>query len=153
VTSRRLLVVEDGREYSEAFERISAGAARPVRIVRAAGLAGALAALEPGGVDGVFLDVVFDRIPGGELTGPLDAVLARFGGDRERARKELADSQGFYLLDALAPLLRSLPVVIGWDFSLEPGRLAALRERVPRLEGLSDGAPLSEALVRLLGRL
>ena len=152
MTPRPLLVVEDGREYSEAFERLTA-AKREVRIVRAGSFVEARAVLEAGGIAGVFVDVVFDRIPEAELAGPLEALLARFGGDRARAVRQLAESQGFYLLDLLAPLLGRLPVVIGWDFSREPGRLAALRERVPGLEGLAEDAPLSEALARLLGRL
>jgi hypothetical protein len=153
VTPRTLLVVEDGREYSEAFERLAAAAEAPVRILRAGSLAEARAALETGGVAGVFLDVVFDRVPEAELAGPLAALLARFGGDRARALGQLAESQGFYLLDLLAPLLAGLPVVIGWDFSREPGRLAALRERLPGLEGLGEDAPLSTGLARLLERL
>jgi hypothetical protein len=152
VTARTLLVVEDGREYTEAFERLAGAAERPVRIVRAGNLAEARPPLESGGVGGVFVDVAFDRVPEGELAGPLDGLVARFGGDREAATRQLAENQGFYLLDLLAPLLVRLPVVIGWDFSREPGRLAALRERVPGLEGLAENAPLSEALARLLAR-
>jgi hypothetical protein len=153
LTSRTLLVVEDGREYSEALERLAASGPGLVRILRAECLAKARAALEAGGVAGVFLDVVFDRVSGEELAGPLGALLARFGGDQARALKQLAENQGFYLLDLLSPLLSHLPVVIGWDFSREPGRLAALRERVPGLEGLAEDAPLSEALARLLRRI
>ena len=77
MTPCTLLVVEDGREYSEAFERLAASGARPVRILRAESLAKARAALESGGVAGVFLDVVFDRVSGEELTGPLGDLLAR----------------------------------------------------------------------------
>jgi len=44
-----------------------------------------------------------------------------------------------------------LPVAIAWDFTAEPARLAALRETVPGLRGVPEGAPLSEVLASLLG--
>jgi len=153
VSRKTLLVVEDGREYADAFERLASLDGLAVRIVRAAGLREAREALEAGGVAGVFLDVVFDRVPSSDLAGPRDELLARSGGDRALAERRLAESQGFYLLDALAPHLAERPVVIAWDFALEPKRLAALRERVPLLEGLADDASLTEALARFLRKL
>jgi hypothetical protein len=153
VSRKTLLVVEDGREYADAFERLASSEGLEVRIVRAAGLGEAREALEAGGVTGVFFDVVFDRVPSRNLAGPRDELLARSGGDRTLAERRLAESQGFYLLDALAPSLAERPVVIAWDFALEPNRLAALRERVPLLEGLADDASLSEALARFLRKL
>jgi hypothetical protein len=42
-----------------------------------------------------------------------------------------------------------MPVVIAHDFTLEPERLEALRERVPALEGIVDGTPISRVLERL----
>ena len=153
MSPKTLLVVEDGREYADAFERLASLDGLAVRIVRAAGLREAREALEAGGVAGVFLDVVFDRVPSSDLAGPRDELLARSGGDRRLAERRLAESQGFYLLDALAPRLAERPVVIAWDFALEPNRLAALRERVPLLEGLADDASLSEVLARFLRKL
>lgn len=139
---RRLLVVEDGREYSEAFARL----APELAVVRAASLAEAREALAAG-VHALFLDVLFDRVPEESLAGDLAALAARFGGDRQRAVRHLQENQGFYLLDALAAEIPSgLPVLISWDFSAEPLRLEALRRRVPSLRGLPDGASLSEAL-------
>jgi hypothetical protein len=41
------------------------------------------------------------------------------------------------------------PVLIAFDFSAEPERLAALRERIPGLEGIPEGTPLSRILERL----
>jgi len=153
VSGKTLLVVEDGREYADAFERLASSEGLAIRIVRAAGLREAHEALEAGGVTGVFLDVVFDRVPSRDLAGPRDELLARSGGDRALAERRLAESQGFYLLDALAPGLATRPVVIAWDFATEPKRLAALRERVPLLEGLADDASLSDALARFLRKL
>ncbi len=149
--TRRVLVIEDGLEYGEAFARLSKGSDPPVEIVRLSRLEEARGVLKAGRIAAVFVDVVFDRVPGEELAGPLPDLVARFGGDRPRAVRHLAENQGFYLLDALAPELRDIPVVLAWDFSAEPGRLAALRERIPRLSGLPDGASAGEALALLLG--
>ncbi len=76
--------------------------------------------------------------------------MARFGGDRVRAVRHLATHQGFYILDALAPMLEGVPVVLAYDFAVEPQRLQALRRRVPRLSGLEDGASISQALETML---
>lgn len=139
---RRLLVVEDGREYTEAFARL----APELTVLRASSLAEAREVLASG-VDALFLDVVFDRIPEEGLAGDLAALVSRFGGDHARAVRHLSENQGFYLLDALASELPpGLPVVISWDFAAEPGRLEALRRRVPALRGLPDGSSLAEAL-------
>ncbi len=144
---KRLLVVEDGTEYSEAFGRFAPG----VEVIRATSLASARAALAQD-VDALFLDVVFDRVPEEDLAGDLPALVARFGGDHPRAVKHLQENQGFYLLDALADeLAPGLPVLLSWDFSAEPKRLESLRRRVPSLRGLPDGSSLSEALAHLIG--
>jgi hypothetical protein len=98
----------------------------------------------------VFLDVVFDRTPEASLAGDAESLVARFGGDRARAVRHLATHQGFYILDALAPMLTGLTVILAYDFAAEPQRLEALRRRVPRLSGLQDGASLSQALEMML---
>jgi hypothetical protein len=136
-----LLVVEDGAEYTEAFRRL-----RPpseVEILRASDAAEARRVLETRPVDGVFLDVVFDRTPPEKLCG-----------DRSRSLEHLARQQGFYLAAELADVFPAhARVVIAYDFGAETKRLAALREKVPSLEGFEEGAPLSRALARLLARL
>jgi hypothetical protein len=144
---RRLLVVEDGTEYTEAFTRLDPEA----EVIRAASLPAARAALASG-VDALFLDVLFDRVPEEDLAGDLPAVVARFGGDRARAVRHLQENQGFYLLDALADAIPPhLPVLLSWDFASEPGRLESLRRKVPALRGLPDGSSLSQALALLAG--
>jgi len=40
-------------------------------------------------------------------------------------------------------------VVLAYDFSAEPGRLAALREKCATLSGIADGAPISAVLASL----
>jgi hypothetical protein len=98
------------------------------------------------------LDVVFDRTPAENLEGNLEELLPRFGGDRDRAIAHLAANQGFYITRALSPHLPAdVAVAIAWDGSAEPGRLAALRESLPRLSGVPEGTPLSEVLASLLG--
>lgn len=151
-TTQRILIVEDGTEYRDAFERLTAAEASPPAFTRVSTLEEAAEALAAG-ADALFLDVVFDRVPEGRLTGDLEALIARFGGDRARAVRHLAENQGFYLLDALAPLLPAgLPVVLAYDFSAEPQRLEALKRRAPGLVGLPEGAAASHALRLLLGR-
>lgn len=91
-------------------------------------------------IDGVFLDVVFDRTPEPKLSG-----------DRTRSPEQRARQQGFYLVAELADAFPAgCRVVIAYDFAAEPGRLAALREKVPLLGGVEDGAPLSRVLERLV---
>lgn len=152
MTAARILVVEDGREYVEGFARLAAAKGTDAAFVRAASLAEAREALREGRPDAVFLDVVFDRTPEAELAGDLDALVARYGGDRARAVRHLATHQGFYVLDALADALAGVRVVLAYDFTGEEKRLASLRERCPGLSGLPDGASLAASLDFLLRR-
>jgi hypothetical protein len=139
-----ILVVEDGTEYTDAFREL---AATPLELLRASDLEEAQRLLAERAVDAVFLDVVFDRTAPGKLSGNREGLIRRFGGDRERAERHLAENQGFYLVNELAPLLPAgIPVVLAYDFSAEPGRLAALREKCATLSGIADGAPISAVL-------
>jgi CheY-like chemotaxis protein len=147
---RRVLVVEDGTEYVEGFERLASARGLGIAFSRAHDLESARAALAFDGPDALFLDVVFDRTPEDRLAGGAEALVARFGGDHARAVRHLATHQGFYILDALAPHLPGIPVVLAYDFAAEPQRLEALRLRVPGLSGLPDGTSLSAALDLLL---
>lgn len=147
---KRVLVVEDGFEYTEAFTRLAPQEADVV-FVRAGDLSEARKEIAEREPDAVFLDVVFDRTPEEKLAGELDPLIARFGGDRARALRQLAENQGFYVLDALATLLpEGGPVVIAYDFTAEPQRFEALKKRVTGLLGLPDGTSVSRAL-SLLG--
>ena len=148
--ARRALVVEDGSEYVDGFERLASARGLDVVFSRARDLESARAALAAERPDVLFLDAVFDRTPAVRLAGDAEPLVARFGGDRVRAVRHLATHQGFYILDALAPLLADLTVVLAYDFAVEPQRLEALRERVRGLSGLPDGASLSAALDFLL---
>jgi len=148
VNEKVILVVEDGTEYVEAFRRLAGADSRSpgLELVRAGDAAEARRVLEQRRIDGVFIDVVFDRTPPEKLCGHADTSPRR-----ARSTEQLASQQGFYLAAELAGLLASVArVVIAYDFANEPGRLAALRERVPALEGVEDGTPLSRVLARLV---
>lgn len=147
---RRVLVVEDGAEYVDGFERLAAARGLDIAFSSARDLESARAALRSDSPDALFLDVVFDRTPEDRLAGDAEALVARFGGDRARAVRHLATNQGFYVLDALVPLLPRIPVVLAYDFEAERQRLEALRGRVPGLGGLPDGTSLTAALDLLL---
>jgi hypothetical protein len=134
-----LLVIEDGFEYFELFQRLLRGRTDAPRLVRAGDLEEARIALAREGVASIFLDLVFDRTPPASLAG-----------DPSRGVAHLAENQGFHLLDALADSLAPFPVVIAFDFADDPERLEILRRRVPRLRGIDAGAPLSRALEALL---
>ena len=145
---RTILVVEDGTEYTDAFERLAESDS--IELVRAGDRGEAARLLEERRIDALFLDVVFDRTPSNRLAGDLAEQVRRFGGDRARAERHLAENQGFYLLDALAPLVEgALPVVIAYDFSAEPERLAALREKHANLSGVADGTAISQVFEAL----
>lgn len=150
-----LLVVEDGTEYTDAFRALAGNdAGGSVEMVRAGDAAEAVRVLRERRVDGVLLDVVFDRTPPDRLAGDLEAEIRRFGGDRRRAERHLAENQGFYLFTELALLLPDgVPVVIAYDFSAEPERLAALRRKRAPLSGVADGTPISSVLENLLAPL
>ena len=142
-----ILVVEDGTEYADAFRDL---AATPLELLRASNAEEARRVLAERAVDAVFLDVVFDRTAPEKLAGDREELIRRFGGDRSRVEQHLAENQGFYLISELAPLLpEGIPVVLAYDFSAEPGRLAALRERCARLSGMADGTPISAVLESL----
>jgi hypothetical protein len=142
-----ILVVEDGTEYTDAFRDLGA---TPLELLRVSDLAAARRALAERTVDAVFLDVVFDRTAPEKLAGDREDLIRRFGGNRTRAERHLAENQGFYLVNELAPLLPAgIPVVLAYDFSAEPGRLAALREKCATLSGIADGAPISAVLANL----
>jgi CheY-like chemotaxis protein len=136
----RILIVEDGYEYTRALERVAEGLAE---LVRAGDAEEAERALAGGTFDAVLLDVVFDRIPPERLA----------GAGADRPLEHLVRQQGFYIADALAERLPpSTRVVMAYDFSGDPERLEALRERLPRLEGLREGTGIDDLLMRLMAK-
>jgi hypothetical protein len=139
--AKTVLIVEDGTEYRDAFRRLSPEGARgSVEWLHAPNAAAARRLLDEHRVDAIFLDVVFDRTPAGDLVGS--------GADPG----SLAARQGFYVAAALAPdIPRGVRVLLAFDFADDPGRLAALRRTIPALEGVAEGEPASRLVERLLG--
>lgn len=113
----RVLVVEDGHEYSEMLGRFLA---QDFDFVRAGTGAQALECLRSSRFQVVFLDMRFDRAPA--LLGDLEELAGRFNGDRDRAKRFLEDNQGTYVLAALRAAGHTLPVVFSYDFDGEPRR-------------------------------
>lgn len=145
-----VLVVEDGHEYSTNLERFLGD---EVRLERAGDGQAALERLDRGGVDAVFLDMKFDRAE--RFLGDEAALVSRFAGDAERARRFLEDNQGTYILAALRAAGHALPVLFSYDFDGEPRRFRNLAGRYGPLDYLSDTAGPAEirsALLRLAER-
>jgi hypothetical protein len=148
--TRTILVVEDGTEYLDAFRRLASGG-ESVEWLHARDAGAARDLLARHRVDGIFVDVVFDRTAPERLAGDGPALAERYGNDRARRREHLARQQGFYVLAALAPSIGAeTRVVLAHDFSGEEIRLEALRRSVPTLEGVAESATTSHVLRRLL---
>jgi len=134
----RVLIIEDGLEYSETldrflgdrfeFERAGSGPEGLERLGR-----------EPG-VDVVFLDMRFDRTPEEQLLGDLDELLDRFNGDPEQARRFREDHQGTYILAALRQAGVATPVLVSYDFDGEPRRWSRLSQRFGPADYVPDNA-------------
>ena len=132
---KRILVIEDGAEYSDTFGRFLAD--RYV-FTRAGSGPEALAALRSASFDAVFLDMRFDRIPPSQLLGDADQLAdERFDGDVVAARRHLEDQQGLFVLAALREAGCWLPVLISHDFGGEGRRL----ERLVAVQGPLDAMP------------
>jgi CheY-like chemotaxis protein len=132
----RVLVVEDGQEYSDAFTRFLSSA---FYFERAGSGAEALSRLSEG-FDAIFLDMRFDRVPAAALLGDLNSLLDRFNGDANRARRFLEDNQGTYILAAIRAAGFRQPAVISHDFGGEPRRWANLLRLHAPLGWLPDNA-------------
>jgi len=143
---KRILVIEDGSEYSETLDRFLGGA---FTFVRAGSGPRALAMLAAEPFDAVFLDMRFDRAPQGELLGDVDEVADRFNGDTVQARRFIEDHQGTYVLAALRDAGHTLPVLLSYDFTIEPRRWERLAARYAPIDFLPDVASPTEVAARL----
>lgn len=140
-----VLVVEDGYEYTANLDRFLGD---EFHFVRAGDGEAALAELQSGTFQAVFLDMRFDRSD--RLLGDLVGLVRRFAGDEERARRFLEDNQGTYVLSALRAAGCKLPVVFSYDFDGEPRRFANLAKRHGPLAYLSDTAGPADMRAALL---
>jgi DNA-binding response OmpR family regulator len=142
----RVLVVEDGFEYSETLERFLK---EGFTFERAGSGPVALARLVEADFDVVFLDMRFDRAPEGQLLGDVDDLADRFNGDPVQARRFQEDHQGNFVLAALREAGHAVPVLMSYDFSSEPRRWQRLAERYAPVDFLSDVASPAEVSSRL----
>ena len=140
----RVLVIEDGTEYTErarrwmgegfVFER--AGSGPEAR--------GALAEQD---FDGVWLDMDFSRTPPELLLGEVES--SRLEGDPARAH--LAAHQGLYILADLRAAGHALPVLFSHDFGDMPKRWTHLVQRLgPFLDWLPETADPNTVRARFL---
>lgn len=133
----RVLVVEDGEEYTQNLSRFLADA---FAFTRAQDGATALALLATSPFDLVFLDMRFDRVQAHQLLGDLAETADRFNGDPVRARQFLEEHQGTYILAAIRQAGHRLPVVFSHDFDAEPRRWANLERLYAPVRYLPDNA-------------
>ncbi len=121
-----LLIVEDGDEYFEFFERHLFG----YRLLRAFHSAGALEALRRNAVDIIVMDIRFDRTDRRHLLGDAAAVGERHFGrkeDVEQAWTYLANRQGFLISKAIREAGYAPPIL--FIESLPPRQIANLYVR------------------------
>lgn len=144
----RILVVEDGTEYVENLRRFLG---EDFLFERAGDGPEALERLSAERWDAIFLDMRFDRAT--RLVGDLGALVDRFVGDEERARRFLEDNQGAYVLAALREAGHTQPALFSYDFDGEPRRYRNLEGRYGPLAYLADTAGPAQIREALLGLL
>lgn len=145
----RVLVIEDGFEYSETLKQFLSD---DIEWERAGSGPQGIARLQGESFDVVFLDMRFDRAPQDELYGDVEEIADRFNGDPVQARRYLEDHQGNYVLAALRDGGHGVPVLMSYDFDTEPRRWKRLAERYGPVDYLPDNASpaeISERLTRL----
>lgn len=142
----RVLVIEDGLEYYDTLSRFLPS---DFTVSRAGSGPDALRWLQTQAADVVYLDMRFDRAPAHELLGDLNVAAERFNGDPVAGRAFLEDHQGTYVLAALREAGYQAPVLISYDFSGEPKRLARLQARFSPVADLPDGAGPADVAARL----
>jgi len=142
----RVLVVEDGREYTDTMQRFLG--ARGFTFARAGSGPEALAAVGEGH-DVIFLDMRFDRVEQRALLGDLAAATERCNGDPGAGRRFLEDHQGTYILAALRGAGCRLPVLLSYDFSNEVRRFERLEASYAPLDHCRDVASPEEVASRL----
>ena len=144
----RVLVVEDGEEYTGTLTRFCADV---FDFTRAGDGPAALLLLAEGEFDRVFLDMRFDRVSPAVLLGEIGPTAERFNGDPNRARQFLEDNQGAYILAALRAAGHSIPVVFSHDFDAEPRRWASIERMYTPVRYLPDNASADAIRAALLG--
>ena len=131
----KVLIVEDGYEYSETMGRYLG---TDVNLDRAGDGLDALAMLSASPCDVVFMDMRFDRSE--RLLGDDEALRERFGGDTVRVRRFLERHQGTYIADAIRAAGHQTPILFSYDFARESTRWAHLVGRLGRVAYINDTA-------------
>ena len=136
------IVVEDGHEYTERFNRFLSD---EIRFERASHLGEAVAALQDNPHAGLLLDLDFRRAPPGVLVDEAGQVsLVRSDGERRR----LAEIQGILILRALRAADVRAPALLFADLD-DPGQARFLGETLGPLAIVASHAPLSEIRRRM----
>jgi DNA-binding response OmpR family regulator len=142
----RVLVIEDGTEYCDAFSRFLTDG---FEWERAGSGPEALRMLSEKTFDAIFCDMKFDRAPEAELLGDVSAVADQFNGDPLQARAHLEDHQGTYILAAVREQGISVPVIMSYDFDGEPRRWQRLQARYAPVDYLPGNQGPLEIAARL----
>ncbi|TVQ91036.1 MAG: hypothetical protein EA397_11110 [Deltaproteobacteria bacterium] len=130
----KVLIIEDGYEYHELFQRFLPD----VTWIRQGSGPEALRWLERHDVEAIFLDLCFDRIPTEALLGDEEALTHRFNGDPVQARSYLQEQQGLFVLAALRAAGCTLPVILALEARDEPARWQRLQARYAPVDPLPD---------------
>ena len=141
----KVLIIEDGFEYSETLGRFLP----ELTWERAGSGPAALDRLAGETFDAVFLDMRFDRVEDDVLLGDLAAAADRFNGDPVQARAYLQDHQGVFVLAALREAGHTLPVLVSYDFGGEPRRWARISTQHGPVDYLPDVAGPTDTRDRL----
>ncbi len=142
----RVLVIEDGHEYTDSLSRFLADG---FVWVRAGSGPEALERAAAEAFDAAVLDMRFDRVPDAALFGDMAAATERLNGDPEAARAHLQDHQGTYVLAAVREAGHLLPVLLSHDLDGQPRRWARLSGRYGPVDYVTDSASPSMVARRL----
>ena len=141
---KRLLVIEDGDEYTE-FARLFLGTDLVIRQARS--LAETLQALGAEEIFALLIDLRFDRATPESLCGDIAATAAQlFGGDQARSLRYLKDQQGALILAQVRAHGYCQPAVFIHDFP--PRRLQNLQRLYGRVTAVPsfDAGAIRQAL-------
>ncbi len=140
---QKLLVIEDGSEYSEFAKALLSS---NYVVYQAQSGSQALDILGRESIDALLIDLRFDRLPQSALLGDVTETAARlYAGDKQRALRYLQDQQGILILAEARRRGQHQPAVFVHDF---PGRrLLNLR----KLYGNVSAVPSFDAAAILRG--
>lgn len=140
----KILIVEDGDEYTEAFGSYFS---KEFEFIQSKSAAEALEMLDKvAGIVAIVLDMRFDRSEKSALVGDRESLDIRFAGDPLRVEQYLVEHQGLFILRHLRDADIHLPVILSYDFTHEMQRFSALSHNDPALFYLVDDADAAQLL-------